>query len=46
MGYSTDEYAYNIENVPEGVNQSTRVWWDVQDTNNENGERNTPNNFR
>ncbi len=46
VGYSTDEYAYNIENVPEGVNQSTRVWWDVQDTNNENGERNTPNNFR
>lgn len=46
VGYSTDEYAYNIENVPEGVNQSTRVWWDVEDTNNSNGERNTPNNFR
>ena len=46
VGYSTDEYAYNIENVPEGVNQSTRVWWDVQDTNNKNEERNTPNNNR
>lgn len=46
VGYSTDEYAYNIDNVPQNVNQSTRVWWDVEDTNNENGERNTPNNFR
>lgn len=46
VGYSTDEYAYNIENVPQNVNQSTRVWWDVQDTNNDNGERNKPNNFR
>lgn len=46
VGYSTDEYAYNIENVPQGVNQGTRVWWDVQDTNNDKGERNQPNNFR
>lgn len=45
VGYSTDEYEYNSENVPE-VNQATRVWWDVQDTNGENGVRNTPNNFR
>lgn len=46
VGYSTDEYAYNTENVPQNVNQSTRVWWDVQDTNGAGGERNTPNNFR
>lgn len=44
--YSTDEYEYNIENVPAGMNQSIRVWWDVQDTNDDNGDRNTPNNFR
>lgn len=46
VGYPTDEYAYNEENVPENVNQGTRLWWDVQDTNGTGGERNTPNNFR
>ena len=27
-------------------NEGTRLWWDVDDTNNNAGERNTPNNFR
>lgn len=44
--YSIDEYQYNSENVPTDVNQSSRVWWDVQDTNDDSGVRNTPNNFR
>ena len=34
-------------NNPESKNkQSTRVWWDIADTNNDRGERMTPNNFR
>lgn len=34
-------------NKPESKNkQSTRVWWDIADTNNDRGERMTPNNFR
>ena len=34
-------------NKPESKNkQSTRVWWDIADTNNDKGERMTPNNFR
>ncbi|WP_455584758.1 SusD/RagB family nutrient-binding outer membrane lipoprotein [Bacteroides sp.] len=46
--YPNDEYDYNMENVPAAglVNQSTRVWWDVADTNNASGERNQTNNFR
>lgn len=27
-------------------NQGTRVWWDVADTNDDNGNRKAPNNFR
>ena len=27
-------------------NEGARLWWDVEDTNNESGERNIPNNFR
>ncbi len=46
VGYALDEYYYNSSNVPQDVNQGTRLWWDVQDTNDDNGERNTPNNFR
>lgn len=46
VGYPVAEYDLNNSNVPKDVNQGTRVWWDVQDTNNDNGERNTPNNFR
>lgn len=34
-------------NKPESKNrQSIRVWWDVADTNNDSGQRLTPNNFR
>ncbi|MCD7930912.1 MAG: SusD/RagB family nutrient-binding outer membrane lipoprotein [Tannerellaceae bacterium] len=33
-------------NRPAGVYQGIRLWWDVADTNDDNGERNTPNNFR
>ncbi|BEG99487.1 hypothetical protein BSYN_17520 [Bacteroides sedimenti] len=46
--YPNDEYDYNPENVPSfgTVNQSTRVWWDVEDTNAASGERNSINNFR
>ncbi len=46
VGYAQSEIDYNSENMPSGVNQGTRVWWDVQDTNDDNGNRNTPNNFR
>lgn len=46
VDYALDEYQYNSANVPAGVNQGTRVWWDVQDTNDDSGVRNTPNNFR
>lgn len=31
---------------PADVNQGSRVWWDVADTMNDNGEWRTPNNFR
>lgn len=31
---------------PAGVNQGTRLWWDVADTMNDSGEWHTPNNFR
>lgn len=33
-------------NRPKGDNQGTRVWWDVADTNDDNGNRVQPNNFR
>jgi hypothetical protein len=29
-----------------GDNQGTKIWWDVADTNNDNGQRVQPNNFR
>lgn len=44
--YPFAEEATNGENMPKGVNQSTRLWWDVSDTNGAGGVRNTPNNFR
>lgn len=31
---------------PADVNQGSRVWWDVADAMNDNGEWRTPNNFR
>lgn len=46
IDYPGSETDYNAANMPQGVNQGTRVWWDVQDTNGDNGERNTPDNFR
>ena len=33
-------------NRPMGDNQGTRIWWDVADTNSDNGQRVQPNNFR
>lgn len=33
-------------NRPMGDNQGTKIWWDVADTNNDNGQRVQPNNFR
>lgn len=33
-------------NRPKSDNQGTRVWWDVADTNDDNGNRVQPNNFR
>lgn len=44
--YPYTEEATNKENVPKGVNQSTRLWWDVADTNGAGGNRNQPNNFK
>ncbi len=46
--YPFSEYDYNPKNVPSmsAVNQATRLWWDVADTNNSSGVRNKPNNFR
>lgn len=33
-------------NRPHSDNQGTKIWWDVADTNDENGNRVKPNNFR
>lgn len=48
--YPNSELEQNIENVPAKYNtsdaQAVRIWWDVEDTNDENGNRKTPNNFR
>lgn len=44
--YPYAEEASNGANIPKEVNQSTRLWWDVADTNGADGKRNTPNNFR
>lgn len=33
-------------NRPQSDNQGKRVWWDVADTNDDNGNRVKPNNFR
>ncbi len=46
VSYPNEERVSNGANVPVGVNQSTRLWWDVMDTNASEGVRNTPNNFR
>ena len=46
ISYPLEELQYNAENCPMDVTQGTRLWWDVQDTNNSNGERNNPDNFR
>ncbi|MCD8043838.1 MAG: SusD/RagB family nutrient-binding outer membrane lipoprotein [Tannerellaceae bacterium] len=32
-------------NRPSGITQGTRVWWDIADTNDDSGNRRTPNNF-
>jgi hypothetical protein len=44
--YPGNEYDENKDNVPMDVHQGTRLWWDVEDTNDSNGERLQPNNFR
>jgi len=44
--YPQDEIDYNRENIPADINQGSRVWWDIMDTNDDSGKRNTPNNFR
>lgn len=44
--YPNSEYDYNYDNIPKGINQSIRLWWDVADTNKPSGERYIPNNFR
>ena len=44
--YPQDEIDYNRENIPAGINQGSGVWWDIMDTNDDSGKRNTPNNFR
>lgn len=46
VGYPLEELQYNSENCPLSVTQGTRLWWDVMDTNDENGERNKTDNFR
>lgn len=46
VSYPNDEIEYNASNLPKNVNQGTRVWWDVANTNQISGERNKPNNFR
>lgn len=46
ISYPLEELQYNAGNCPMDVTQGTRLWWDVQDTNNSNGERNNPDNFR
>lgn len=46
VSYPNDEIEYNAANLPKGVNQGTRVWWDVANTNQISGERSKPNNFR
>lgn len=46
--YPFSEYKNNPDNVPPltTINQSSRLWWDVQDTNNNEGKYMQPNNFR
>lgn len=48
--YPNSELEQNIENIPAKYNtndaQAVRIWWDVEDTNDDNGNRKKANNFR
>ena len=48
--YPNIEYTTNAENMPYESSTDerldTKVWWDVEDTNDANGNRKQPNNFR
>lgn len=44
ISYVYDQMDNNWENMPD-VNQGSRVWWDLYDTNDDNGRRNTTSNF-
>ena len=46
--YSNSEFEHNFDNIPVKYrdSQAQRIFWDVSDTNNDQGERVKPNNFR
>lgn len=45
--YPNSEFEHNADNMPtEYIRQDTRIFWDVADTNDDNGQRKEPNNFR
>lgn len=43
---STNQFFQNSAELQDANKQSTRLWWDVADTNDDNGVRLKPNNFR
>ena len=43
---SANQYFTGNAELQAANKQSTRLWWDVADTNDDNGVRVTPNNFR
>jgi len=46
--YPNSEYTSNQENIPQNYidRQDTKIFWDIADTNNDSGIRQTPDNFR
>lgn len=49
--FPVSEHEYNLANMPEELKgpkdrQDTRLWWDVEDTNDDGGNRRPANNFR
>lgn len=43
---SANQYFINSAELQDANKQSVRLWWDVADTNDDNGNRVQPNNFR
>ena len=43
---NANQYFLDHEELQKANTQGTRLWWDVADTNDNDGIRQTPNNFR